>query len=202
MPVQVRLFISAGPELNPARELLGQGLAAFPVNVGWVIKRTPDIDSVAECHLFVVLLGADITAPVGLELWWARRTEKPIFAYRAEGAWTPAGRVFFQDNADLDWRRCGDPVTLQRLVLTDLSRFLLAHADRYGVTLLEIERLRLYIAELEKVISTSNRQPIPEMRSKIVQGIIEGEITGAGGGGVILAPGKDQPVGARVVGEE
>jgi hypothetical protein len=202
MPTQVRLFISAGPELEPARELLGQGLAAFPVNVGWVIKRTPDIDSVAECHLFVVLLGADITAPVGLELWWARRTEKPIFAYRLEGARTPAGQVFLQDNADLDWRRFGDPVILQRMVLTDLSRFLLSHTDRYGVTLFETERLRLYIAELEKAVSASKARPVPEVQSRAVQDVVEGKITGAGGGGVILAPGKDQPVGARVVGEE
>ena len=105
MASQIRLFISGGPDQEPARELLGRALAEFPVNVGWVIKRTPDVDSAAESHLFLMLLGADITAPVGLELYWARRTEKPILAYRADVGRTPAGQVFVQENAGLDWRR-------------------------------------------------------------------------------------------------
>jgi hypothetical protein len=202
MPSQVRLFISAGPELEPARELLGQGLAAFPINVGWVIKRTPDVDSVAECHLFVLLLGKDITAPTGLELWWARRTEKPIFAYRAEWPRTPAGQVFLQENADLDWRRFADLILLRQLVLADLARFLLAHAERYGVTLLEGERLRMFITEIEKTASVAKARSAAEMPPGLGRDIATGKVTGAGGGGVILAPGKDQPVGARVVGEE
>lgn len=90
MASQVRLFISGGPDQEPARELLGQALAEFPVNVGWVIKRTPDVDAVAESHLFLLLLGVDITAPVGLELYWAQRTEKPTFAYRMDVTRTPA----------------------------------------------------------------------------------------------------------------
>src|SRR5512133_1941154 len=104
MPTQVRLFVSAGPAEEPVREILGRGLAELPINVGWAIKRTPDIDSVAECHLCLMVLGADITAPVGLELWWARRTEKLILGYRAEVMRTPACQVFLQENSGLDWR--------------------------------------------------------------------------------------------------
>ncbi len=144
------LFISGGPDQEPARELLGRALAEFPVNVGWVIKRTPDVDSAAESHLFLMLLGADITAPVGLELYWARRTEKPIFAYRADVSRTPAGQVFIQENAGLEWRRYSELAMLRRYVITDLSRFLLAHAERYGVTMLEAQRLHVQIAALEK----------------------------------------------------
>ncbi len=199
MPSQVRLFVSAGPDLEPARELLGLALAEMPVNVGWVIKRTPDVDSVPECHLFLLLLGADITAPVGLELWWARRTEKPILAYAIGSLRTPAGQVFLQENAGLGWtpplppqrmppqRLPADGPTLRRAVSSDLSRFLLVHADRYGVTLAEAERLHAFIASLEKPT------PLPSAPPKAA---------GAGGGGVILAPGKDQPPGARLIGEE
>ena len=53
MASQIRLFISGGPKQKPARERPGHAFAEFPVNVGWVIKRTPDVDSVAECHLYV-----------------------------------------------------------------------------------------------------------------------------------------------------
>ena len=190
MASQVRLFISGGPDQEPARELIGRALAEFPINVGWTIKRTPDVDSVAESHLYLLLLGADITAPVGLELYWALRTEKPIFAYLSNMAHTPAGQVFIRDNARLDWRRHNDLVTLRRQITADLSRFLLAHAERYGVTVLEARRLHVFIAELEKAAATEPSATAAPPKP-----------AGAGGGGVILAPGKDELRGAHLVGE-
>jgi len=194
MASQVRLFISGGPDQEPARELLGQALAEFPVNVGWVIKRTPDVDSVAECHLFLILLGADITAPVGLELYWAQRTEKPTRAYRMNVSRTPAGQVFVQETAGLDWRRCADLAALRRHVLADLSRFLLSNAERYGITVIEAQRLHTFIGALEKAAANAPaNEPAGEQPKPAP--------AGAGGGGVILAPGKDEPRGARLVGE-
>ncbi len=184
MPTRVRLFISGGPDQEPAREMLGRALAEMPVNVGWVIKRTPDVDAVAECHLFLLLLGADIWAPVGLELWWARRTEKPVLAYYADVLRTPAGQAFFRDNLLLEWKRFGDLPALRRLVLADLSQFLLAHADRYGLTLAERETLHGLMAQ------PAGPEPDPAPP----------RATGAGGGGVILAPGKDEPPGSRLIG--
>ena len=190
MTTRVRLFISAGPGEDPARELLGRALAELPVNIGWVIKRTPDVDSVPECHLVALVLGADIWAPVGLELWWARRTEKPILAYRSDALRTPAGQVFLQENAWLEWSRYADLSGLRRAFLRDVSRFLLAHPDRYGVTQMEAETLRGFAAGLEPPVPAS----VPARAHE--------PATGAGGGGVILAPGKDTPPGARLVGEE
>lgn len=185
MPTQVRMFVSAGPAEEPVREVLGRALAELPINVGWAIKRTPDVDSVAESHLFLMILGADITAPVGQELWWARRTEKPILAYRAEVMRTPACQVFLQENSGLDWRNYRAAPGLRRACLKDLGVFLLRHTERYGLTLPEIEALHGFLGALEK------SQPAATPR----------KATGAAGGGVILAPGKDEPSGARIVGE-
>jgi hypothetical protein len=186
MATQVRLFVSAGPAEEPARELLGRAVAELPINVGWTIKRTPDVDSVAECHLFVIVMGTDITAPVGQELWWAARTDKVVLAYRAETMRTPAGHVFLQENAGLDWRTYADLPTLRRILLRDLGQFLLRHTDRYGITLTEIQALQGFLGSIEK------SQPAGAPR----------KARGAGGGGVILAPGKDQPAGAQVIGED
>ena len=143
MATQVRLFVSAGPAEEGAREHLGRALAELPVNVGWVIKRTPDVDSVAECHLFALLLGHDIVAPVGLELWWARRTEKLVLAYTARGLCVrqPA-RCFIRRTSTSAgapsriWWRC------VASLLLDISHFLLGHVERYGVTIPEAEALR------------------------------------------------------------
>lgn len=183
MPTQVRLFISAGPEEEPAREVLGRALAELPITVGWKIKRTPDVDSVAECHLFALVLGRDIVAPVGLELWWALRTEKSVIAYRAAVPRTPAGQVFVQENAFLTWTDYATLPALRRAFLKDIGRFLLAHPDRYGVSLLEAETLRSFLARLDE----SAPAPAPP------------KAEGAAGGGVILAPGKDTPRGARII---
>jgi hypothetical protein len=185
MATRVRIFVSAAPGEDRAREQLGRALAELPVNIGWVIKRTPDVDSVPESHLYTLVLGRDIWAPVGLELWWARRTEKPILAYAADAARTPAGQAFLQENMFLDWRRFADLPALRRAFLRDISRFLLVHPDRYGVTVVEAETLRGFAARLEQPPSSPS----------------VGKATGAGGGGVILAPGKDVPTGARLVGE-
>jgi hypothetical protein len=185
MATRARLFVSGGADQEPAREMLGRALAEIPVNVGWVIKRTPDVDSVAESHLWLLLLGSDIVAPVGLELWWAQRTEKPVLAYCADVLRTPAGQVFYQENAWLGWRKFNDLSHLRRLVLADLSRFLTIHAERYGLTLVEAEALRGFVARLDKDVPAA----------------IPGNARGASGGGVILAPGKDEPPGARLLGE-
>lgn len=190
MATRVRLFISAGPAEEPAREVLGRALAELPANIGWVIKRTPDVYAVPECHLFALILGADIVAPVGLELWWARRTGKPILAYLADGSRTPAGQVFLQENALLDWRRYGDLAALRRAFVKDICRFLLSHTEQYGVTVVEAETLRGLLAEQEK--AATPKAPLVEPASP--------RATGAGGGGVILAPGKDEPPGARIIG--
>jgi len=190
MATRVRIFISAAPGEEPVRELLGRALAELPVNIGWVIKRTPNVDSVPESHLYVLVLGADIWAPVGLELWWARRTEKPILAYAADAGQipagrTPAGQAFRQENVLLDWKRYADLPALRRAFLRDICRFLLLHPDRYGVTVVEVETLRGFAAQLEQPST-----PLPI-----------GKATGAGGGGVILAPGKDVTPGARLIGD-
>src|SRR5512139_345562 len=150
MATRVRIFISAAPGEDPAREQLGRALAELPVNIGWVIKRTPDVDSVPECHLFALLLGSDIWAPVGLELWWARRTEKAILAYRANVLRTPAAQVFLQENADRHWSTFRDIAALRRAVLLDLAHFLLNHGSRYGLTLPEAETLNAFLAGLKK----------------------------------------------------
>lgn len=192
MATRVRLFISAGPAEEPAREILGRALAELPVNIGWVIKRTPDVDAVPECHLFVLILGADIVAPVGLELWWARRTAKPILAYFAEGGRTPAGQVFLQENALLDWKRYSDLPALRRAFVKDICRYLLAHTDQYGVTVAEAETLRGLLAEQEKAAAPKPSAAAPAATRP----------AGAGGGGVILAPGKDEPPGARIIGAQ
>jgi hypothetical protein len=135
-------------------------------------------------------LGTDIWAPVGWELFWARRTEKPILAYRAETLHTPAGQVFLQENVGLNWTPYAGLPDLRRAALRDLGRFLLGETERYGLTLPEIESLSGYLAELAK----------PAAGEAGTGDGARDRRTGAAGGGVILAPGKDEPPKSRLLG--
>jgi hypothetical protein len=38
---RLSIFVSAGPDLEIEREVVGKAIAALPVSVGWVIKYTP-----------------------------------------------------------------------------------------------------------------------------------------------------------------
>jgi hypothetical protein len=136
-----------------------------------------------QSHLHLLFFGAD-SGPrwLGSGGLNARKTSHGLCCRSA--AYPGCG--FYQEHAWLGWKRFSDLSHLRRLVLPDLGRFLLSHTERYGMTLVEAESLRSFIAKLG--------QPEPSA--------IPGQATGAAGGGVILAPGKDQPPGARLVGEQ
>jgi len=38
MAKRVRLFVSAGPDLEAEREIIGQAVARLPVSLGWTIN--------------------------------------------------------------------------------------------------------------------------------------------------------------------
>jgi len=86
MASQLRVFVSAGPDLEPEREVIGQAIAKLPVPLGWVIKRTPHgnepftpaLEEVKTCDFYLLLLGSDIQAPVGWELRAAQRAGKNL----------------------------------------------------------------------------------------------------------------------------
>ncbi len=169
-------------------------LAELPVNVGWIIKRTPDVDSVGVpplCRRHGA--GHQRIGRPGSLVEDGGAPRKPIFRLSAANR-TPAGQVFLQENVVLDWTRFADLPALRRAFLLDISRFLLAHGERYGLTVVEGETLRGYLNMLER--SGAEGQPRPGPETPLTKA------TGAGGGGVILAPGKDDVRGARLIGDD
>ena len=81
MPRPVHVFISSSPDLAAEREALGQAVAELPASVRFEVRHTTpgedaDIDEalafIAGCDLYVLVLGADYAAPMGIEWQWAR----------------------------------------------------------------------------------------------------------------------------------
>jgi len=150
----IRVFVSATPDLEPEREVIGEALARFLVPVPWDIGRTArpgeqtpaSLNEVRSSDLFLILLGADASAPVGAELLAAQRAGIPMLALVKEGPHTPAGRFFRYNSVD-HWEQFSGPQTLRRLVSRWLAERTLDRAVEFGLTTEEIASLVEFVRQ-------------------------------------------------------
>jgi hypothetical protein len=148
----VTIYISAASDLMAERETLARMIAELPITLAWRIVQTPtgtetlDLDALLATDLYFLVMGADIRAPVGLELLRARQTQRAILAFAKRGViYTPAGQVFIKQ-AQLDWRPFTDPADLSRQVQRILISYLLDEAIRYRLTPTEAAQLEQLLA--------------------------------------------------------
>ena len=86
------LYISAASDLEHERDILGRAVTEVPVTLAWRIVQTPlhgdppDMQAVAQADLYLLLLGGDIRAPVGLEWQVARRAGRTPVLFLKQGA--------------------------------------------------------------------------------------------------------------------
>ena len=192
---RLRLFVSAGTDLEAEHEAVGRAVAQIPVSsLGWAIGRTPRRgepqfvawEEIAAADLFVLILGRDIKAPVGVELLAARRAGKQVLAYRKNVRRTQAAEAFARDRA-IDWIEYDVPQGVARLAQVALVETVLAQGRARGLPPVERDTLRGFLEQLRR----------GELETPPLE-----ETGGAGGGGVILVPGKDLPPGGVLVGDE
>jgi hypothetical protein len=157
---QVLFYISAASDLEAEREILGRAVTEVPVDLGWRVVQSPagngpvDLEAVAAAGVHVVLMGADIRAPIGLEwqtAWQAGR--RPVVLLREDTLRTPAGQEFVRMVGKAQrWGRYRDGADLRRQVMTLLVAHLLDHAATYVLTPDEISEL---IALSDKLAASS-----------------------------------------------
>lgn len=184
MASRLRIFVSAGPDLQVEREVIGKAVASLPVSLGWVIKYTPGrgeplapaLEAVAASHFYALLLGTDISAPVGSELYIARQGAKRISAFLKDGPHTPAAHVFISD-ASLEWNHFRSEDELGPLLQRALAEQILEGAQAYSISPVDWETLSAFLAEAKE---REGEEVAPGYR-------------GAGNGAVIVAPGRDLP---------
>jgi hypothetical protein len=143
----VTIYISAAADLMAEREALGRMIAGLPVTLAWRIVQTPlgaeplDLEAVRQADIYLLLLGGDIRAPVGLEWHTAAYARRPISAFLKQGlARTLAGQAFVRDTG-VEWQPFSDAANLRRRVERLLAEFLLRRAVRFTLTPLEVEQL-------------------------------------------------------------
>ncbi len=190
MAESLRLFVSATRDLEPQRAVIGRAVADLPVRVTIEIRRTPPerstpetiFDLIANCDRVYVLLGRDISAPVGNEWDVARHLDRPILALRADVPMTPAAREFLRFS-QAEWKTFHSDTELARLIALDVIDLLLHPLNRYGLTPDEVDQLLAYRRELA-----------PER-------VATGEPGGAEGGAVLLDDRRREPLRGRLLTE-
>jgi hypothetical protein len=156
----IRLFVSSSPDLSPEREAVGQAVAELPISTGWRISHTPTasegedvpLDFVGHCDLFLVLLGADFAAPMGLEWQHALGTSRTVLAYRKHVLHSPSAQRLLRQS-DVSWMAFVSPQELKTLVTRALVQTLLDQGERFGLHVGDIEallRLAEALAEAEE----------------------------------------------------
>jgi len=172
------IYVSASPEMDAECELVGQLLADMPRSVEWRIRRTPvhgehenpDLDGLCASQFYLILLGMDITAPIGVEWLAAQDAGLTTFAFRKVSRVPSPAAAFFAHNSAAAWRPYRTPQEFIQRFERELIARLIEGTPGYGLALADIEEL-------------SERLEAPDSD---VGGSGGEERRGAGGGGVIL----------------
>ncbi len=144
----VKIYISASPDLMPERETAAKMIAELPVSLPWHILQTPiearpvDVEALIGVDLYFLVMGADIRAPVGLELHFARQGNQRVMAYLKRGVpLTPAGQVFIRQS-NLNWHPYLEAADLGKQIQQHIVRYLLNRAIEYALLPTEVEQLK------------------------------------------------------------
>jgi hypothetical protein len=156
----VIIYISAASDLMAEREALARMIAELPVTLAWRIIQTPlgaeplELEVFPVADLYLLVMGSDIRAPVGLEWLTAQRARRPVSAFLKQGVGrTPAGQVFI-DQTKVAWQPFTDAADLHRQAQQLLIKHLNRHAVQYALTPAELDQLQQALdsmAALEEV---------------------------------------------------
>jgi hypothetical protein len=185
MADELLVYVSAAPDLEREREILGRAVTEVPVPLGWRVVQSPagdepaDLEAAARADVHLLLLGSDIRAPIGREWLTARRAgRQPVPLLKQGVLQTPAAQSFQRYiEEQVAWRPFRDGAELRLLGLRLLADHILARAQHYALSPLELARLQAWRSELGG-------------RGKGVEAVTRG---GAAASGIVLSPERYVP---------
>jgi hypothetical protein len=172
----IRLFASSSPDLVAEREALGQAVAELPISVGFEIMHTrpgetADINEtlafIERCDLYVIMLGGDFAAPMGLEWQRSQAVLKPTLAYVKHELHSPSAQKLLRESA-VAWTSFESPHALKAHATQALAQMLLDQGEVFGLHVDDIDGLL-------RVLDRKDKPPDKPDRRE-----------GAGRGGIIL----------------
>ncbi len=146
----ILLYISAAPDCDVERSVLGRAVADVPVDLGWRVVQSNgpndpvDARAILDADLHLLLLAEDIRAPIGVEWKLARNAGRhPRLFLRETRQRTPAARSFVRYvGPNARWTRYASPGELRRQVLIAVADMLLDRAGRLALTPAQIVGLQ------------------------------------------------------------
>jgi hypothetical protein len=177
MPGPIHLFISSSPDLVAEREALGQAVAELPISVGVEIMHTrpgetADIGEalafIAQSDLYVIVLGADFAAPMGIEWQRTQDARKPTLAYTKRELHSPSAQKLLRETSVV-WTPFESPQELKAHATQALAQMLFDQNEAFGLHVDDIDGLLAVLGEKDGEPSDK-----PDRRE------------GAGRGGIIL----------------
>lgn len=185
MGKQLAMYVSASPEMDAECELLGQLLANITKSTQWTIKRTPrhfehvnpDLETLQSSQFYVILLGMDIMAPIGVEWRAAQQAELPTFAFHRSETVTSPAAAYFMRQSGVPWQTYRSPQEFIRRLERQLIQRLLDSVPDSGL----LQPFGLDLADVEEL--TARLKALEEQGEEADHGE---ERRGAGRGGVIL----------------
>jgi hypothetical protein len=160
----IHLYVSISSDLSAEREAIGQIVAALPMTLGWQISYTPLSSSPAqetsamlgiaelgmrieEFDLYALVLGQDLTAPMGFEVQSAlARGRRPkggghfLGAYRKECTRSPSARDAVR-TLEVSWQSYSSLTAFETVFRRDLLRTLLDAGPSLGLLLVDVALL-------------------------------------------------------------
>jgi hypothetical protein len=173
----IQLFVSSSPDLAAEREALGQAVAELPVSVGFEIMHTRPGETVdigetlafiEQCDLYVIVLGADFAAPMGIEWQRSQDALKPTLAYAKRELHSPSAQQLLRGTG-VAWEPFESPQALKAHATWALAQMLLNRGEMFGLHVDDIDGLLAVLGKEGE--EPSNK---PDRRE------------GAGRGGIIL----------------
>ncbi|MBN1976672.1 MAG: DUF4062 domain-containing protein [Anaerolineae bacterium] len=161
MPGPICLFISSSPDLVAEREALGQAVAELPISVGFEIMHAQvgeatDIGEalafIERCDLYVIVLGADFAAPMGIKWQRAQEARKPTLAYAKRALHSPSAQKLLRDariarEAGVAWEPFESPQALKAHATRALAQLLFDQGESFGLHVDDVDGLLAVLDE-------------------------------------------------------
>jgi hypothetical protein len=173
----IRLFASSSPDLAAEREALGQAVAELPISVGFEIMHTRPSEAadigealafIEQCDLYVIVLGADFAAPMGIEWQRSQDALKPTLAYAKRELHSPSAQKLLRESG-IAWESFESPQALKAHAAQALAQMLLDQGETFGLHVDDVDGLLAVLGKKDEDPSDK-----PDRRE------------GAGRGGIIL----------------
>jgi hypothetical protein len=154
----IKLYISAANELQLERDLISRIVTEIPVTLGWQINLTPfgektlEEKLVLDANLHILILGIDIRAPIGFELYLSRRVGRnPVLFLKGGINRTPAAVNFYRSISEVGkWHTFDDLGDLRYQALEHISRYIINRSDFFSLKSVEMNQLSDFLKDLEK----------------------------------------------------